>query len=342
MLSATGLPISVQGVLNTDVKKKILVSNHVTNFDPFILTFLHPNVLVLDSPNCGKNQLKPSKTFDLPSDKNRDDVLIMVKEKIRDSEEALLFFPEKLKTNGKTSLLKFSQLPFDVDCPIQPITIQVKRFFFDISVSTFSSSTYEDLIWCLILPLTLFKIKYLPVTERKRDETREEFATRFQSNMAKSLGLTTSSYSHHDVTEYIKKKTVVNQEGPSAKHRAKLEDVPPSDSDRQVKTATLDLEMERMVRQVKDVLPDTPTEIIVSDLKRTRDVDTSITNILEGKVEYSKPNQKVETSLRSPEGLSFKATKFEINASARQLSFAERKQAMLEAARLIYRSKNEH
>jgi ancient ubiquitous protein 1 len=341
MLSVTGLPISVQGMLNTDVKKKILVANHVSSFDPFILAFLHPNVLVLESPGSVKNQLKPSNTVELPSDRNRSDVLTIVKEKITATEEALLFFPERLKTNGKSSLLKFSQLPFEVDCPIQPITIQVNRFFFDISVSTFSSSVYEDLIWCLILPVTLFKIKYLPVTERKRDETREEFAIRFQSNIAKSLGMTTSSYSHHDVKEYVKEKCALNQ-GPSVKHRAKLEELQLQDSSRQAQAKTsLDLEIEKMLRQVKDVLPDTPTECIIAELKRTRDVDTTITNILEGKVEYSQSNQEIGMPLSSPEGVSFKASKFETNASARQMSFAERKQAMLEAARIKYRSKHE-
>lgn len=46
MLSVTGLPISVQGVLSTDAKKKILVANHVSSLDPFVLALFHPNILV--------------------------------------------------------------------------------------------------------------------------------------------------------------------------------------------------------------------------------------------------------------------------------------------------------
>lgn len=49
MLSVTGLPIAVQGALSTDVKKKILVANHITSLDPFILDFLHPDILVSTS-----------------------------------------------------------------------------------------------------------------------------------------------------------------------------------------------------------------------------------------------------------------------------------------------------
>lgn len=60
----------------------------------------------------------------------------------------------------------------------------------------------------LIITESYFYFRYLPVTEKKKDETREEFANRFQSNMARSLGVTTSVLTYHDVTKYIKRKTV--------------------------------------------------------------------------------------------------------------------------------------
>ncbi|CAG5118337.1 unnamed protein product [Candidula unifasciata] len=267
MLSVTGLPIAVHGALSTDVKKKILVSNHVTSLDPFILDFLHPDILVLESAGYSKSLLEPCRTFEIPADRNRQDIISMIKEKVTGSEETLLFFPEKSKTNGKASLLKFSHLPFELDCPIQPITIQTNRFFFDFAVSTYSSSAYEDLMWCLILPITLFKIKYLPVTERKRDETREEFEHRFQTNMAKSLGLTMSCYDHHDVTEYLKKKSNVIQ----GKHRERLETQtsPDVQIQAQVKVDTSDAEIDQMLRQVKEVLPETPAECIISELSES-------------------------------------------------------------------------
>lgn len=65
MLSVTGLPIAVQGALSTDVKKKILVANHITSLDPFILDFLHPDILVSTSEwsvcLCFDNKHNPGK-----------------------------------------------------------------------------------------------------------------------------------------------------------------------------------------------------------------------------------------------------------------------------------------
>ena len=47
MLTVIGLPIATQGKPRFDDKsQKIFISNHITNFDPFILMLLHPNILV--------------------------------------------------------------------------------------------------------------------------------------------------------------------------------------------------------------------------------------------------------------------------------------------------------
>ncbi|RUS72153.1 hypothetical protein EGW08_020095 [Elysia chlorotica] len=101
-------------------------------------------------------------------------------------------------------------------------------------------------------------------------------------------------------------------------------------------------EFQKMILQVKDVLPDTPEAVIECDLRKTGDVDTTITNILEKKTApIPEAAESSGFSLRSlSEGESFKAHKFEKSAKARQLSFAERKQAMLESARLKYRIKH--
>ncbi|KAH9491516.1 Ancient ubiquitous protein 1 [Bulinus truncatus] len=209
MLCVTGLPITSQGLLQTDNKKKIIIANHISSLDPFVFSLLHPNVLVIENVNTsGHLQTYLNNCFVLPSDKSRSEILKQLKDKVEESSEPILFFPEQIKTNGRSSLLKFSLLPFEVDIPIQPVTIQVHRYLFDINVSTYASSFYEDLIWCLLLPVTCFSVKYLPVTMNKRDESREEFAGRVQSNMAKSLNLRASSYNYYDVVEHCKRKQI--------------------------------------------------------------------------------------------------------------------------------------
>ena len=48
--------------------------------------------------------------------------------------------------------------------------------------------------------------RYLPVTEKKKDESHEEFASRVQGNMAKSLNLQAYSYSYTDISQYVKER----------------------------------------------------------------------------------------------------------------------------------------
>uniref|UniRef100_A0A2C9KT47 CUE domain-containing protein n=1 Tax=Biomphalaria glabrata TaxID=6526 RepID=A0A2C9KT47_BIOGL len=289
MLCVTGLPISSQGLLHTDSKKKIIIANHISSLDPFILSLLHPTVLAIENvKTSGHLQQSLNIYFPLPSDKSHAEVIKTLRDKIEESNDSLLFFPEQIKTNGKSSLLKFSLLPFEVDFPIQPVTIQAHRYLFDINVSTYASSFYEDLIWCLLLPVTCFSIKYLPVTNNKPDENVADFASRVQSNMAKSLNLRASSFSYYDVTDYTKKKQVTERFTEPAPRIVKNVSEPLLPKP----VVKEDEELKRLVQQVKDVLPDTPTHVILIDLKKTRDVDLTITNILEGRVDVSKPEEK--------------------------------------------------
>jgi len=352
MLAVTGLPISIQGRPPSDNKKKVFIANHVSNLDPFILALLNPLILSLESPSSLLSTAnRKLNTFSLPGDKDHCDVVQEVKAKIAESEVPLLFFPERVKTNGKKSILKFSSLPFELDCPIQPVTIQAYRYLFNIHVSTHSSNLLEDIAWCFLTPLTLFQIRYLPVTERKQDEQNHEFVTRVQQNMARSLGLTASELTYHDVIEHIKsfsvkgevisrRSTNVPQRNP--KPTMSQESIQkPSQTSAKSSDSENDSEMNRMVKQVQDVLQDVPSQCIINDLRITKDVDATIANILDGKVDTSTPKEvtnKPSTSLS--EGVAFKASSFASNAHGRQLSFQERKKAMLEAARLKYKLKH--
>jgi len=348
MLTVTGLPISIQGMPTIDCKKKVVIANHVTNLDPFILALLNPMILTLETStphlNCTKGKLK---TLELPGDKDHSEVVQHVNAKIRDINEPLLFFPERFKTNGRNGVLKFSTLPFDLDCPIQPVTIQAYRYLFDIHVSTHSSSIYEDLFWCFLTPMTIFKVRYLPVTEPKQDESKDEFMKRVQVNMARSLGVTASDLTAHDVQDYVKKQAA-KETAPRAPRRP-LPPRAPVQAPLQAPVASPpacqsgDAEVKVMLKQVKDVLPDVPDGCILADLRSTKDVDTTIANILDGRVDpsqYKDEPEKPLTSLTSNAGMLFKASSFAKLPKARQMSFQERKVAMLEAARLKYRIKH--
>ncbi|RUS69098.1 hypothetical protein EGW08_023140 [Elysia chlorotica] len=266
MLTVIGLPIATQGKPHCDDRsKKIFISNHITNFDPFILTLLHPHILAVEFPSHLQRKNMAAKILEIPGDKDHKDTIKDLREKLNDCAEPFLFFPERAKTNG-TGCLKFSLLPFEVDVPIQPVTIQARRFLFDINISTFSSSALEDLLWCLILPFTFFNIKYLPVTEKKKDESQEEFACRVQGNMAKSLNLQAYSYSYTDISQYVKERDCAKASVKEMAVRVKeKENV--SQNDQKV-DRTVSSEFQKMILQVKDVLPDTPEAVIECDLRK--------------------------------------------------------------------------
>ncbi|GFR91532.1 ancient ubiquitous protein 1 [Elysia marginata] len=250
MLTVIGLPIATQGKPRVnDKSKKIFVSNHITNFDPFILSLLHPHVLAIEFPSQSLPKNVPSKKVEISADKEHQDTVRELKEKLKDCTDPVLFFPERAKTNG-TGCLKFSHLPFEMDRPIQP--------------STYSSSTLEDLLWCLILPFTLFKIKYLPVTEKKKDESYGEFASRVQANMAKSFNLQAYTYSHADISQYVKERNRAEANIREVAHSEKeIESLSGMDHKGELSGMA---KFQRMVLQVKDVLPDTPVALIEHDL----------------------------------------------------------------------------
>jgi len=117
-------------------------------------------------------------------------------------------------------------------------------------------------------------------------------------------------------------------------------------------------EIHRMARQVKEVLPMVPYNTICTDLIKTRNVDQTITNILEGHVTYipetpsttsspptlpSNVNVAPDTSRHKQikqDPLCTAASSFGKSAQERMLSFQERKQLLIETARQRYIEKH--
>lgn len=125
-------------------------------------------------------------------------------------------------------------------------------------------------------------------------------------------------------------------------------------------------ELDQMCNQVLEVLPHVPPDVVKQDLALTKDVDLTITHLLEGDVEFSSLEGSVSASPASSRSLSPtnvrnlsfspaiirtigrlfqkpKATShptvFGKNFKDRQMSFEERKRALIENARLRYLEK---
>lgn len=129
-------------------------------------------------------------------------------------------------------------------------------------------------------------------------------------------------------------------------------------------TSNSNIQMESMVRSVKDVLPQVPVSVIRKDLSITSNVEETITRLVDGTIQYTpeQPENKSPSSQASsvksstfnvsslptstacnPESLpnlSTAASTFGKSADERHKSFEERKRQLIESARLRYMMKH--
>ncbi|KAF5279756.1 hypothetical protein FQA39_LY05446 [Lamprigera yunnana] len=258
----------------------------------------------------------------------------------------IYFQPEFKQTNGKT-VLKFKTWPFEICNKVQPISVEVSRPFLDIKVSTFDGAFWTDTLAYLFSPYTCYKLRFLPVVE-KMTLSETEFADKVRTDVAHALKVELSEYSASDLLEWEKRimEDVVRREM-EARQRPNT-------------TAALSSNptIHRMACQVKEVLPMVPYNTICTDLMKTRNVDQTITNILEGNVVYV-PEAPTRTNFAQSssnaitigpstskdyrsmnDSLSTAASSFGKSAQDRMLSFQERKKQLIETARQRYIEKH--
>jgi ancient ubiquitous protein 1 len=251
------------------------------------------------------------------------------------------FTPEDKITNGK-ALLKFKSYPFSIANKVQPVCIRIERPFLDLSVTTLGSSYWSDVLFYMFSPLTNYKLKFLPPLERK-SLAEGEFSEIVRQNIASTLRVETPEFSAADLLEWEKRQLTEQQRAPP---------VP--------RPAAVDGEIRRMATQVKEVLPHVPLNAIYKDLNKTRNVDNTITNILEGRVQFvpeqvgstsanPQPSTSVASSTKSAapstsssdrDLFNTAASTFARSAQERNKSFRERKEILIANARRRYIEKH--
>ncbi|XP_045462015.1 lipid droplet-regulating VLDL assembly factor AUP1-like [Harmonia axyridis] len=258
----------------------------------------------------------------------------------------LLFSPEGRVTNGK-ALISFESYPFSFANKVQPVCITIERPFLDISLSSLGSSTLIDTFFYMFSPSTNYKLKFLDVLEKK-NLSNEEFAEIVRQNIAAGLKVEAVNYTAKDLIELEKRLLAEQKRIQSEQTLTNPANIPV---------------VRRMARQVKEVLPHVPYEAIYSDLYRTRSVDNTITNILEGRVQFrpemqssqERRSQLPSTSTfsssnsntmstpfpsSSSSSLNTAASSFSKSAHERTKSFHERKQQLIANARRRYIEKH--
>ncbi|XP_077033997.1 lipid droplet-regulating VLDL assembly factor AUP1 isoform X1 [Agelaius phoeniceus] len=266
----------------------------------------------------------------------------------------LLLFPEEAATNGRAGLLRFSSWPFSILDEVQPVALQVRRPL--VAVSVADSSWITELLWTFFVPFTVYQVRWMPSVPRRADERSEDFALRVQELLAMELGVVSTRITAADRTEHMKRLRHTAQRLPFApalsQRPAARPRVPPS----LPRGAPEDVRVVAMAQQVKEVLPHVPLEVIRTDLVQTNCVDTTIANLLEGRVHFF-PENKEPGDLPAPSTSQAAAAsgiqgsvpapsskpapkQFAKSPVERHLSLQERKRALYDYARRRFAEKH--
>lgn len=343
---AFGIVVKQENTAVRDENLKVLVANHISPCDHIAVHLvcgsITPSVWELPAPFWWALGMQE---FGLRQ--GRDVLTASIRNHLEKSATPVLCHPEGSTTSGKVGLLKFSSWPFCLSDVIQPLTVRVWRPpFADVAASALATGVWADIFWFLFVPCTIFTLRYLPAVVKETGESEVQLGERVAKLLAADLGVVVTEHTASDKVEY-EKRYLLEQSQPI------------------IVRNTSTSELQRMAHQVGEVLPYVPHDVVVRDLVRTRSVDVTISNILEGVVTYI---PQVE-SLPSPSPLSMtthdlknvpstssathtlastvqgscldtSAPSFARSAQERMLSFNERKARLIENARQRYIKKH--
>ncbi|KAL2305518.1 hypothetical protein Nmel_007506 [Mimus melanotis] len=353
MCSVLGLLVRQSDPRLRGAGTRVFIANHVTPFDHNVVSLL---------TSCNTPALSGAPGFicwsrgfmELGVTGSRAELVDSLKEySAQQGNPPLLLFPEEAATNGRAGLLRFSSWPFSILDEVQPVALQVRRPL--VAVSVADSSWITELLWTFFVPFTVYQVRWMPSVPRQADERVEDFALRVQELLAMELGVVSTRITAADRTEHMKRLRHTARlpfapalsQSPAARPR-----VPPSLPG----GAPEDVRVVAMAQQVKEVLPHVPLEVIRTDLVQTNCVDTTIANLLEGRVPFF-PESKEAGDLPAPStsqaaaasGIqgsvaapsSKPATKqFAKSPVERHLSLQERKRALYDYARRRFAEKH--
>ncbi|NWR25582.1 AUP1 protein, partial [Emberiza fucata] len=356
MCSVLGLLVRQSDPRLRGAGSRVFIANHVTPFDHNVVSLL---------TSCNTPALSGAPGFicwsrgfmELGVTGSRAELVDSLKEySAQQGNPPLLLFPEEAATNGRAGLLRFSQvccvhLPAHCCCAMGGISLC------SLPQSVADSSWITELLWTFFVPFTVYQVRWMPSVPRRADERSEDFALRVQELLAMELGVVSTRITAADRTEHMKRLRHTAQRLPFAPGGDPgcgtsawallwgFSVVPPS----LPRGAPEDVRVVAMAQQVKEVLPHVPLEVIRTDLVQTNCVDTTIANLLEGRVSFL-PESKEPGDLPAPStsqaaaasGIqgsvpapsSKPATKqFAKSPVERHLSLQERKRALYDYAR---------
>ncbi|OWF38331.1 ancient ubiquitous protein 1-like [Mizuhopecten yessoensis] len=333
------------------IKAKVVVANHVSYLDHMVIDLVQPSV-VPDEVGFSSFFRWLFSYRDFGVTRGNEHLEENIKKYLQDQSVPVLFLPEGTPTNG-SGILKFRSFPFSLKVPVLPVSISYTRWPLTMPVSTIDSTRLSEYFWILFYPYTIFKLRLLEPVEQEDNEKAEEFGERVRKKIATSLGVPATNYNAGDKTEYLKRLLTDQAQRKQAALAAQsqrdtgngMTGSQPS-GDNSVNTSP---EIKKMAEQVKGVLPTALMSQIIKDLENTKDVDTTITNILEGNIseDTKKPDTKespqIDCNLKTGICASqqkYKSNTFSRIAPDRQVSLEDRKKLMMATARQRYKEKH--
>uniref|UniRef100_A0A8C6ZVI9 Lipid droplet-regulating VLDL assembly factor AUP1 n=1 Tax=Nothoprocta perdicaria TaxID=30464 RepID=A0A8C6ZVI9_NOTPE len=310
MCSVLGLFVRQNDPRLRDGSVRVYIANHVTHFDHNVISLL---------TSCNTPALNGAPGFicwsrgflELGAAGSRAELVDSLR--VYSSHEGnapLLLFPEEAATNGRAGLLRFSSWPFSIMDLVQPVALQVQRPLITVSVA--DSSWIAELLWTFFVPFTVYQVRYYLPPSLIWLSLLEGCVFRGSPHVA-SVSFTASSLAARPRVP-----SRVAGAGPSAAE---------------------DVRVTAMAQRVKEVLPHVPLEVISTDLAQTNCVDTTIANLLEGRVSFFPESKEATTDLPAP-STSQPATKhFAKSSVERHLSLQERKRALYDYARRRFAEK---
>ncbi|XP_032690348.1 ancient ubiquitous protein 1-like [Odontomachus brunneus] len=306
-----------------DKQSRIVIANNVSVLDHFALRRVTQTLTpsTWDLPTALSNALGLQK-MDMSS---KEALIANIKQFLSTSTYNVAVQPEFGTTNSQVALLKFNSWPFNIETSVQPVAIRASRpEFMPVHLTSLASTWWTEVLWFMFVPYTVFTLKYLKI---RRNPDHDTLVREVERDIADALGLQTSLFTVSDKTEYEKRYLMERILNRTRSSRSSLN--------------SHSIEMQRMVRQVSEVLPFVPHNVILLDLLKTRNVDVTIANILDGIVTYTpEPNAPAQAPVPSTDRSQPNSAKDKTLGSLVTSSFQKRKAKMIKEARERYIQKH--
>ncbi|KYN04605.1 PREDICTED: ancient ubiquitous protein 1-like [Cyphomyrmex costatus] len=304
-----------------DKQSRIIIANSVSVLDHFALRRTTQTVIpsVWELPTALSNALGIQKM----NMNNKETLIANIKQFLSTSTYSVSVQPEFGTTNNQVALLKFNSWPFSIETSVQPVAIKASRpELVPVQLTSLASTRLTEVFWFMFVPYTVFTLKYLKI---RRNSDHEILVREVEKDIADALRLQTCSHTVSDKIEYEKR------------YRTRILSNARPTRNTPNSQVIHSIEIQRMVHQVSEVLPFVPHNVILRDLMKTRNVDVTIANILDGIVTYTpEPNPQAQSSVTSSSASS-SSTKANILGT---ISFQEKKAKMIQEARERYIKKH--